>query len=88
MIYLHDADMRIVDVRRTDVPRYGVRADGYSARSGAPTCYLVKVAGGRLALRDVAVWRRIRVWQWSNAGTAFVRIRGCDYVIRDCDLPA
>lgn len=86
-LYLSDAGFRIVEHKRTDVPRYGIRADGYSAKSGAPTSYLVRIDGGALTAADAKRWRRVLVWQWSNVGTAFVRICGNVYFLRDSDLP-
>ena len=60
----------VAAVKRTDTPRYGRTVDGYSVRAGAPTSYMVRLSGSRER------WRRVMVWQSSNAGTAFVRING------------
>jgi hypothetical protein len=33
-------------------------------------------------------WRRLMVWQFSNAGTLFVRIKGQPFVVNEYDIPA
>lgn len=71
----------IAEVRVTERPRYGMAADGYTLRSGAPTSRLVRLEGEK-------IWRRLMVWQFSNAGTAFVRVRGKCLVVRDYDIPS
>lgn len=75
-----DSGMRIAETQHTEMPRYGLTSDGYSAFSGAPTSVMVRLAGETR-------WRRLMVWQFSNIGTAFVRIRGMPWIVRDCDLP-
>jgi hypothetical protein len=72
---------KIADVRRTDAPRYGMCADGYTKRSGAPTSYMIRLDGEKR-------WRRVMCWCFSNAGTCFVRVaRECliipDHVLGD-----
>ena len=62
--------------RQTDVPRYGMAADGYTKRSGAPTSYMIRLEGETR-------WRRLMVWQFSNCGTLFVRVAGKPLVVRD-----
>lgn len=64
----------VAETRRTDVPRHGVTRLGYSVRSGAPTDTLVRLDGEKL-------WRRVYVWQFSNLGTRFVRVKGEPLVI-------
>ncbi|RLB44658.1 MAG: hypothetical protein DRH30_00840 [Deltaproteobacteria bacterium] len=66
--------MKITNVRTTDVPRYGVTADGYSKRSGAPTRMLVQLEGS-------GIWRRVMCWQFSNAGTLFIHMLGEDHIL-------
>lgn len=66
----------IIAAKRTPVPRYGIAADGYSLRSGAPSQYMVR-------LENNPRWYRVMVWQFSNAGTAFIRIKGIPYVLRN-----
>lgn len=70
----------IVEARRTDSPRYGRTVDGYSSRSGAPTSLLVRLEGEKR-------WRRLMVWQFSNAGTCFVRIKGIPHIVHDYMIP-
>lgn len=65
--------------KQTAPPRYGMTRDGYSVRSGAPTSWLVRLAGEKR-------WRRVMVWQFSNAGTAFVRVGGKPLVLAESDL--
>ena len=73
-------ETRIAESRRTDTPRYGMAADGYTVRSGAPTSYMIRLSGEKR-------WRRLMCWQFSNCGTLFVRMRGVCYVVRDHDVP-
>lgn len=61
-------------VRLTEVPRHGVTKSGYSVRSGAPTAALIRLSGEK-------IWRRVYVWQFSNLGTRFVRVKGEPIVI-------
>lgn len=70
---------KIVDCRQTKRPRYGMAADGYTTRSGAPTSYMIRLQGE-------SRWRRLMVWQFSNIGTTFVRIKGKPKIVPDSDL--
>ena len=66
--------------KRQDPPsRYGMTVDGYTRRSGAPSSYMIRLAGERR-------WRRVMIWQFSNVGTAFVRVKGQALIISDADL--
>jgi len=70
----------IAEAKRTPVSRTrGMTRMGYTTRAGAPTQWMIRLKGEK-------VWRRVMVWQFSNAGTAFVRIDGKPYVITDHDL--
>lgn len=71
---------KISESKRTDAPHYGRTSDGYTCRSGAPTSLLVRLEGETR-------WRRLMVWQWSNAGTLFVRVGGEPLVVGDHDVP-
>jgi hypothetical protein len=66
----------IVETKRTQAPRYGMTADGYTCRSGAPSSLMVRLEGEKR-------WRRLMIWQFSNAGTAFVRVKGKYLIVRD-----
>ena len=55
-------------------------ADGFTVRSGAPTSWLIRLDGE-------ARWRRLMIWQFSNAGTLFVRIKGRALIVREHELP-
>lgn len=66
----------IVDAMRTPVPHYGVTVFGYSKLSGAPTAHMIKLQGEKR-------WRRVMVWCFSNASTAFIRIKGEPHIVRD-----
>jgi len=57
-------------------PNAGMTADGYTKKSGAPTSIKIR-------LKDEKIWRRVMCWQFSNAGTAFVRIKGTEFILRD-----
>jgi hypothetical protein len=54
----------------------GMTRAGYTTRAGAPTQWMIRLKGEK-------IWRRVMVWQFSNAGTAFVRIGGKPYVITE-----
>lgn len=69
-------EKKIVEVKETDVPNYGIGADGYTLRSGAPLPQMIRLEGE-------TTWRRLMLWQFSNAGTCFVKIKGTCYVVRD-----
>jgi hypothetical protein len=71
--YLQD---QIEELIVTDVPQYGMTADGYTKRSGAPTGYKIRLAGEKR-------WRRVMCWCFSNAGTLFVRVNGENLMIPD-----
>lgn len=64
----------IAEKKTTARPSYGMARSGYTLRSGAPTSIMIKLEGETR-------WRRVMVWQFSNAGTAFVRICGVPHVI-------
>lgn len=65
----------IVDSKETPtVPRYGIGRDGYTHRSGAPTRTMI-------CLKGEYRWRRVMIWQFSNAGTCFVKIGGVPHII-------
>ena len=70
----------IAAAKRTDVPRWGIAADGYTLRSGAPTSVMLRLAGEKR-------WRRMMCWQFSNAGTCFVRVLGVPLIVNEYDLP-
>ncbi len=55
----------------------GMTAEGYTTNAGAPSRYMLEVNGR---------WLRVYIWQISNNGTAFVRIRGQRYVVDQTDL--
>lgn len=71
---------RIAESKRTDTPQYGMAADGYTLRSGAPTSLMIRLEGETR-------WRRLMVWQFSNAGTVFVRVNGTPLVVNEYDIP-
>ncbi len=68
-------ERKIILKKCTPQPRYGMTVAGYTRRAGAPTVYMIR-------LEDENVWRRVMVWQFSNAGTCFVRINKVDYVLK------
>lgn len=77
---LAEVSRTIAEAKRTATPRYGIAADGYTVTSGAPTSVMVRLTGETR-------WRRIMVWQFSNAGTAFIRIAGVPTIVYDSDIP-
>lgn len=64
--------------RQTNAPRWGMTRMGYTLSSGAPTSWLVRLEGEKR-------WRRLMVWQTSNAGTCFLRVKGKNYVVVHLD---
>lgn len=70
---------KIVAVTTTDEPRYGMAADGYTVKSGAPTCYMIMLEGEKRR-------RRVMIWQFSNAGTIFVRIKGVPFIVDEHEI--
>ena len=70
----------IAESKRVPVDhRRGMTRQGYTTRAGAPTSWMIRLRGEK-------IWRRVMVWQFSNAGTAFVRIGGKPYIIAEHDL--
>ena len=65
----------IAERRQVEAPRYGMTREGYTKRSGAPTSTMIRLEGEKR-------WRRVMVWQFSNAGTCFVRVRGQNLIVR------
>lgn len=75
-------DKKIAEAKRSYVsnPRRGMGSDGYTTRSGAPSSLMIRLEGEKM-------WRRVMVWQFSNAGTAFVRIKKECFVLREHEIP-
>lgn len=69
----------IVETRYTERPLGGHTLEGYTLRKGAPTSLLIRLEGE-------SRWRRVYVWCFANAGTAFVRILGKPFILRDYDV--
>lgn len=59
----------VAESRQRGNPRPRLDVFGYTVLAGSPTCTEVRLVGD-------ARWRRVYVWQFSNAGTCFVRVRG------------
>lgn len=78
-IYLSESKHVIEEAKRTETPRYGLTVLGYSINSGAPTSILVRLKGEKR-------WRRVMIWQFSNAGTCFIRIKNRPYIVSNSDL--
>lgn len=67
----------IAEAKRAPIdPRPWMTRDGYTKRSGAPTSIMIRLVGEKR-------FRRVMVWHFSNAGTAFVRIKGTPHIIAD-----
>ncbi len=73
-------EKKIAEVKRTETPRYGIAADGYTLRSGAPTNMLVRLDGEKR-------FRRLMVFQFSNAGSTFLRVGGKVLFVHDYMIP-
>jgi len=76
-------EIKIAESKRVVLknPHAGMTADGYTKKSGAPTSIKIR-------LENEKIWRRVMVWQFSNAGTAFVRIKGQEFIVRDYPEPS
>lgn len=72
--------MRITETKRTTVPRWGIGADGYTRKTGAPTATMVKLEGEKR-------WRRLKIYQFSNASSLFLTINGKDHFVQPYDIP-
>lgn len=72
---------KIVEVKRTTTPRYGLCRDGYTLQSGAPTGVMIRLEGEKR-------WRRLMCWCISNTETLFLRIKKEHFIVRDSDIPA
>lgn len=73
--------VKIVEARRVPLKyAYGMTVLGYTVRRGAPTSVMIRLEGEKR-------WRRLMIWQFSNAGTAFVRIKGECLVVPDHIIP-
>ena len=79
MKYLETPIVEVID-RPPANPHSGLTSSGYTKRSGAPTSKMVRLQGGNK-------FRRLMVWQFSNCGTLFVRIKGECLIVRECDIP-
>ena len=67
----------VLEVRVTERPQKGRTVSGYGG--AIPTSYLVRVKG-------VRGWRRVRVAQYGNAGSAYVTVRSVALFINDFAL--
>lgn len=79
--YLTDSGRSIAEVRSNREARPRLTVDGYTVRAGSPTPWVVRLEGE-------TTWRRLMVWQFSNAGTLFLRIGGKPLVVRDFEVPS
>ena len=70
---------KITEKKRTDAPRWGMTADGYTLRSGAPTCWMIRLQGEK-------TFRRVMCIQMSNAGSCFIKVKGKRLYLNDCAL--
>lgn len=72
--------IKIVASKQTKRPNYGIAADGYTVKSGAPTSYMVRLEGEKR-------WRRVMELCFSNASTNFLNIKGKMVVLSWEDFP-
>jgi hypothetical protein len=74
--YLEDF-FKVTGVKRDDNydPYEGRTEEGYTTNAGAPCCYMLQID-------NKGKWHRVYIWQISNNGTAFVKLRGQRYVVR------
>lgn len=74
-------ETKIVAAKR-DYPRVGagICVDGYTCSRGAPTSI-------KIQLENEKIWRRVKIWQISNASTLFVTIQKEDFIVCSLDIP-
>jgi len=65
--------------RPIDVRPY-LTVHGYTKQYGAPSSWMVRLDGSK-------VWRRVYIYQISNAGSAFVRVAGRQLFVPDHAFP-
>ncbi len=72
---------QIAEVKRTkNTPRYGMTVGRYTKPSGVPTSIMLRLEGEKR-------WRRLMCWQFSNAGTCFLKMGGKELIVSDSALP-
>ena len=79
--YLKDIGIKIDRAKRTDTPQWGMTVYGYTELRGGPTSIMIMLSSGP------RVWRRLKVWQFSNCGTLFVTYKRKNYIVNDYELP-
>jgi hypothetical protein len=52
-------EQKIVEVRQTETPRWGMTSEGYTCRGGAPTSRLIRLEGEKRMRRLYAGFRAI-----------------------------
>jgi hypothetical protein len=67
MTIAHTIPLLVTDYRVTDVPRSGQTVTGYGG--AIPTRYMIRYASR---------WQRVKVMQYGNAGSAYIRTGGQD----------
>lgn len=72
------AEVKIDPPCQAPLPR--LTRDGYTVRAGSPTLTRIRLEGEKR-------WRRLMVWQFSNAGTCFVRIKGQSLIVPSHTIP-
>lgn len=71
----------IEETRCKPVARGLLTVLGYTVRAGSPTDWQVRLRG------EQQRWRRVYAWQFSNAATMFVRIKGEPAIIDGFEPP-
>ena len=66
---------------KNPTPGSGMTVNGYTKLSGAPSSLMIRLEGENR-------WRRLMCWQFSNAGTWFVRIKGKEFIVGDVPQPS
>lgn len=65
---------KIIGVRTHGNPRPRLDRYGYTQKAGSPTTLQVMLDGG-------SIWRRVYVWQFSNASTTFIRTNKGSFIV-------
>lgn len=69
-----------IDRKRVDIPaNRRLTAEGCTPRSGSPSDWMIRLEGENR-------WRRVYCWQFSNAGTLFIRVNDQPIIVKDYEL--
>lgn len=78
---VHYLETKIAEAKHAPIDqRHGMTVEGYTKRSGAPSSAMIRLDGEKR-------WRRLMIYQISNAGSIFVNVKGQRLYVREHELP-